>query len=311
MESSAAQSPASPARVWVEFEDPAEPAQRFRLDLTWLTSGYRCIFGAGCRGLSAQRPHDGCCGLGAHFCDADDLARVAGVVAELTDDTWQFADLARASNDRGGAGEAVPAADAAGPHAGWTELEDGERKTRVVDGACILLNREGFPGGAGCALHAHALRQGRSPVQTKPDVCWQLPLYRDYRTVELPDESSYLEVTIGEYERGRWGPGGHDFDWYCSGSALAHGHDEPLYVSHADELTELMGAAGYAELVRHCDAHLAAARALDAGPTRALLPLFVHPATLAAHGGRALGRDRSAHGDQGEGSEHEGGEEPT
>ncbi len=311
MESSAAQSPASPARVWVEFEDPAEPAQRFRLDLTWLTSGYRCIFGAGCRGLSAQRPHDGCCGLGAHFCDADDLARVAGVVAELTDDTWQFAGLARASNDRGGAGEAVPAADAAGPHAGWTELEDGERKTRVVDGACILLNREGFPGGAGCALHAHALRQGRSPVQTKPDVCWQLPLYRDYRTVELPDESSYLEVTIGEYERGRWGPGGHDFDWYCSGSALAHGHDEPLYVSHADELTELMGAAGYAELVRHCDAHLAAARALDAGPTRALLPLFVHPATLAAHGGRALGRDRSAHGDQGEGSEHEGGEEPT
>lgn len=311
MESSAAQSPASPARVWVEFEDPAEPAQRFRLDLTWLTSGYRCIFGAGCRGLSAQRPHDGCCGLGAHFCDADDLARVAGVVAELTDDTWQFAGLARASNDRGGAGEAVPAADAAGPHAGWTELEDGERKTRVVDGACILLNREGFPGGAGCALHAHALRQGRSPVQKKPDVCWQLPLYRDYRTVELPDESSYLEVTIGEYERGRWGPGGHDFDWYCSGSALAHGHDEPLYVSHADELTELMGAAGYAELVRHCDAHLAAARALDAGPTRALLPLFVHPATLAAHGGRALGRDRSAHGDQGEGSEHEGGEEPT
>ena len=311
MEWSAAQSPtASPARVWVEFEDPAEPAQRFRLDLTWLTSGYRCIFGAGCRGLSAQRPHDGCCGLGAHFCDADDLTRVAGVVAELTADTWQFAELAGVSNGAG-VDAAARAADAAGPHSGWTELEDGERKTRVVDGACILLNREGFPGGAGCALHAHALRQGRSPVQAKPDVCWQLPIYRDYRTVELPDESSYLEITIGEYERGRWGPGGHDFDWYCSGSALAHGHDEPLYVSHADELTELMGAAGYAELVRHCDAHLAAARALDAGPTRALLPLFVHPATLAAHGGRALGRDRSAHGDQGEGSEHEGGEEPT
>lgn len=291
MEWSAAQSPtASPARVWVEFEDPAEPAQRFRLDLTWLTSGYRCIFGAGCRGLSAQRPHDGCCGLGAHFCDADDLTRVAGVVAELTADTWQFAGLAGASN---GAGDDAPAraADAAGPYCGWTELEDGERKTRVVDGACILLNREGFPGGAGCALHAHALRQGRSPVLAKPDVCWQLPIYRDYRTVELPDESSYLEITIGEYERGRWGPGGHDFDWYCSGSALAHAHDEPLYVSHADELTELMGAAGYAELVRHCDAHLTAVRALDAGPTRELLPLFVHPATLAAHGGRALGHN--------------------
>ena len=32
MESSAAQSPASPARVWVEFEDPAEPA-------TWPLTG--------------------------------------------------------------------------------------------------------------------------------------------------------------------------------------------------------------------------------------------------------------------------------
>ena len=25
-----------------------------------------------------------------------------------------------------------------------------QRKTRVVDGACIFLNRPGFPGGAGC-----------------------------------------------------------------------------------------------------------------------------------------------------------------
>ncbi len=30
---------------------------------------------------------------------------------------------------------------------------------------------------------------------------------------------------------------------------------EPVYVSNRDELTELMGEEGYAELVRQCEAH--------------------------------------------------------
>ena len=63
------------ARTWLEFVDPAEPGQRFRCDLTWLTSDYRCIFGAGCPGIEASRPGDGCCTLGAHLTAADDLAR--------------------------------------------------------------------------------------------------------------------------------------------------------------------------------------------------------------------------------------------
>jgi hypothetical protein len=46
-----------------------------------------------------------------------------------------------------------------------------------------------------------------------------------------------------------------------------------------------MGAQGYDELVVRCDAHLAAVQAArksrSAGP-RKLLPLMVHPATLAA-----------------------------
>ena len=98
----------------------------------------------------------------------------------------------------------------------WTEKEDGARKTKVVDGACIFLNRPGFPAGAGCALHQHAVLTGRPPHEAKPDVCWQLPIRRSYRTVERPDDTSYLEVTIAEYDRRGWGPGGHDLDWYCS-----------------------------------------------------------------------------------------------
>ena len=63
-------------------------------------------------------------------------------------------------------------------------------------------------------------------------------------SVELPDGTAYTEVTIGEYDRRGWGPGGHDFDWYCTGNPEAHVAPEPLYVTNAPELTELMGARG-------------------------------------------------------------------
>ena len=167
--------------------------------------------------------------------------------------------------------------------------EDGSRRTRVVDldggPACIFHNRPGFPGGAGCALHALALREGRHPLETKPDVCWQLPIRRTYRTVERADGTSYLEVSITEYDRRAWGPGGHDLDWYCTGSPEAHTGPEPVYLSLRPELVELVGEEAYAVLARLCQEHLAAGEAIPAtsGPGgRRLLPLLVHPATRAA-----------------------------
>jgi hypothetical protein len=63
-------------------------------------------------------------------------------------------------------------------------------------------------------------------------------------------------VSIGEYTRAGWGPGGHDLDWYCSSNTEAYVSAEPVFVTHAPELTALMGAPGYDELVRHCEAHL-------------------------------------------------------
>ena len=249
-------------RTWVEFTDPAEPGQRFRCDLTWLTSSWTCIYGNGCRGIYADRPDDGCCTLGAHFTDRADMRRVRAAVAELGPDEWQMHDL--------------------GQDGKWTEKEDGDLKTRVVDGACIFLNRPGFPAGDGCALHQHAVRQGLEPHTVKPDVCWQLPIRRTYRTVELPDESSYLEVSIAEYDRRGWGPGGHDLDWYCSGNPEAHVGREPVYRSNRGELVELMGQAAYDVLVVRCEAHLATVKAARSKGSRTLLPLLVHPATLAA-----------------------------
>jgi hypothetical protein len=263
-------------RAFVEFADPADTAQVFRCDLTWLTSRWTCIFGRGCQGIYADRPDDGCCTLGAHFTEDADYERVAAVVETLGPDEWQYRDTAlrrgRVHKD------------------GWTEPEDGATKTRVVDGACVFLNRPGFPAGAGCALHQHAVVQGLPPTSLKPEVCWQLPVRRAYRTVERPDETSYLEVTISEYDRRGWGPGGHDLDWYCSGNPDAHVGREPVYRSCRDELIELMGEPAYGQLVLRCEAHLRAVTAARRIGNRKLLPLLVHPATLAAQDVQAAER---------------------
>jgi hypothetical protein len=230
------------AREWVEFADPADPGHVVRADLTWLTSAWTCIFGRGCAGVVPGRPDDGCCSHGAFFADEDDLARVTAAVAGLTDEDWQLAPVGRHD---------------------WTEDDgaddepDGEEqdavrslRTRVVDGACVFLNRPGFPGGSGCALHRMALRTGVHPLTTKPDVCWQLPVRRAQENVARPDGTHVLVTTIGEFDRRGWGAGGHDLHWWCTGSPAAHVAPEPLVETYAAELIELLGEPAYVELRR-------------------------------------------------------------
>lgn len=220
-------------RTFVEFTNPTDESEVFRCDLTWLTSRWTCIFGQGCPGIYESSPDAGCCTMGAHFADEDDENRVAAYVADLTPDEWERHDEGRRH--------------------GWTETDDeGDRKTRRVDGACIFHNSRDFRGGYGCALHAHALRTGRKPHTVKPDVCWQLPLRRQFREVDPGDGETYTEVSIGEYTRAGWGPGGADLDWYCSSNTEAHVGTEPVYLSNADELTALMGEEAYAVLADHC-----------------------------------------------------------
>jgi len=262
----AGETPLDGPRMWLEFPDPEGPVTRvggpdeapeqvFRCDVTWLTSSWTCVFGRGCAGILADHPTEGCCTLGAHFSDADDEKRVAKAVKRLTATQWQLKSHARKG--------------------GWTEVDDdGARKTRVVDGACIFHNRPGFgPGtfadGAGCALHVLAAAEGRDHLETKPDVCWQLPIRRSYRTVERPDGTSYLEVTVSEYDRRGWGAGGHDLDWYCTGNPVAHVGAEPVFRSLRAELVELIGAPAYEVLAAHCEQVVG---------TRRRLSLTLHPA---------------------------------
>ena len=241
-------------RAWFEFTDPADVEQVFRCDLTWLTSSWTCIFGRGCPGIYADAPDAGCCTLGAHFSDKADEKRVAGWVDQLGDDLWEK--RSEATNKRGEV-----------TRKGWVETdEDGERKTRVVDGACIFHNSPDFEGGYGCALHSLAISEGVHFVETKPDVCWQLPIRRTFRDVERQDGSTYLEVTITEYDRRGWGPGGHDLDWYCSGNTEAHIGVDPLYVSNETELVTLMGREAYDVLAAACAEHIRSRSALALHP---------------------------------------------
>ncbi|GAA0412687.1 hypothetical protein [Streptomyces luteireticuli] len=246
------------ARAWVEFPDPADDEQVFRCDLTWLTSRWTCVFGSGCQGIKAGRADDGCCTLGAHFSDEEDEERVAGHVARLTPDIWQFHEV---GTDPSGSG--------------WTQLdEDDERQTRRWKGSCIFQNRPGFAGGAGCALHILALREGREPLETKPDVCWQLPVRRTYDWIERPDDTKVLQISIGEYDRRGWGPGGHDLHWWCTSARSAHGAGKAVYQSYRAELVELMGPRAYARLVELCEERMAS-----------LLPMAPHPADPAGPAG--------------------------
>jgi hypothetical protein len=205
------------------------------------------------------------------FSDEADEQRTLKAAEYLTPDMWQFYEQARPKKPGG----KLRIADSD---------EDDERKTRTVDDACIFLNRKGyeapgFTGDFGCVLHHLALKRDLHFVDTKPDVCWQLPLRRAYETRTI-GEREYSIIVIGEYERLAWGDGGEDFDWYCTSNPEAHVGKEPVYISNKAELTKMMGEPAYAILAEHCDRRLDGIREARAK----FLPLYVieHPATVIA-----------------------------
>ena len=165
----------------------------------------------------------------------------------------------------------------------WTEDEDGARKTRVVDGACIFLNRPGFPAAPAARCTSSPCAPGTQPLEAKPDVCWQLPIRRTYRTVERPDDTTYLEVTITEYDRRGWGPGGHDLDWYCTVEHRgARRRRAGLPSATAPSSPRSWARRATPQLVLRCEAHLDTVKRARSAGARQLIPLLVHPATVEA-----------------------------
>jgi hypothetical protein len=228
-----------PAEVheWVSFDDPDEQ-RTWVFDLTYLRSNFQCIYGCGCQGIGEARAPElqrGCCSFGAHFVDADDVDNVERHRARLTRANWEWYDAARTRKPivKGDAGD------------------DGIRPkvTRIVDGACVFLNRPGFEGGTGCALHIGALEAGERPLDWKPSVCWQVPLRLEHST----DENGWVTSRLREWKRRDWGEGGADFAWWCTEESDAFVGATPLYRSARDEIVELVGEAIYAMLVAVID----------------------------------------------------------
>jgi hypothetical protein len=213
---------------WLSFEDPDEE-RTWVFDLTFLLSRWTCIYGRGCQGVlteAAPELDQGCCSYGAHFTDDDDRARVETAAAALTPEQWQHAAVGRRKGisvqERGG---------------GW--------RTRIHDGACVMLNRPGFAGGIGCALHTAAVDAGERPLDRKPEVCWQLPV----RRIDSTDDDGHVTSTVREWKRRDWGDGGREFHWWCTDAPDAFVGEHTVLRSMEAELREIVGSAIYDRLL--------------------------------------------------------------
>ena len=200
---------------------------QWRFEKSFLSSNWTCVYGRGCLGIEsiADSSHGrGCCSLGAEL-DEDEAPNLSALADTLPAEIFQFhAEAARAGIFR----------------------DDERTATRVVEGACIFLNRPGFAGGEGCALHIGALRHDESPIDWKPSVCWQLPIKVDW--VMRDDD---VEVaTVRGWRRADWGEHAETMAWVCTESPEAYVGDRSVVDSLSDEIAAIVGDEVYVELRR-------------------------------------------------------------
>ena len=232
-------SPEAPgdAHEWVSFDDPDED-RTWVLDVTFLSSSWQCIYGNGCQGvLTGPAPErmEGCCSYGAHLTGEEDEDRVVAAAATHSAEQWQFRSKGRRKTGV------------------FKRDSNGVVTTRLVDGACIFLNRPGHPGGAGCALHRAALDRGVPPLDLKPDVCWQLPLRRE----DTVDANGHVTSSLGEWGRRHWGEGGAEFHWWCTEAPEAFSGRDPVWRSLRDEIVAMSGHEVYDLLASYLESRSA------------------------------------------------------
>ena len=230
-----------PTREWVMFEDPREGGRTWQIDVTFMLSSWDCIFGSGCQGVYTEPTPElvqGCCSYGAHFSDRQDRLHVEKLAKELPDDLWQFAKVGR----KKGISAKI------GTHEG-----EPDWRTRLVDDACIFLNRPGWKSGPGCALHQWGMRTGTHHSALKPEICWQLPL----RRVDDPQPDGTVISRLSEFGREGWGEGGEDFGWWCTEAPEAFVASRPVYRSLEPELRIMVGDVLYQRLASYLEARAA------------------------------------------------------
>ena len=203
----------------------------WRFDRDFLESRWECLWGRGCLGIGPEPAADlglGCCSIGADLGDEDEARMIAALAAALEPDLFER----HAEADEGGIFH-----------------DEARIHTRVVDGACIFLNRPGFAGGAGCALHLAALAAGESPMEWKPSVCWQLPVKVDW----TPGPGDTEVATVHRWTRQDWGAEGKTMAWCCTEGEKAYVGERRVIDSLGAELEAMVGARTYVELRRRMD----------------------------------------------------------
>ena len=200
----------------------------WRFERSFLTSNWTCIWGRGCLGIlptAAPELGQGCCSVGADLDGEDEGRLMSALAASLDPALFEHHAEARAGGIFG---------------------DEARSSTRVVDGACIFLNRPGFPGGAGCALHLAAVAEGVAPRHWKPSVCWQLPIKVDWE-----DRGDGGEVaTVRRWTRADWGAEGETMAWCCTEGDRAYVGERPVIDSLAPEIEAVVGTEVFVELRR-------------------------------------------------------------
>ena len=229
-----AESPVNPPAEPVEFVEVDEGETLWRFERSFFRSNWTCIWGRGCHGIEAEKASEkalGCCSVGAEIDGIDEELTLSATVAALRPELFQYFDAARD---------------------GGIFNNPEHTNTRVIDGGCIFLNRPGFSGGAGCALHLAATTVDESPIDWKPSVCWQLPVRVDW---EMRDDD--VEVaTVRRWARKDWGDDGDPMAWCCTertadgGTDEAYVGDKMVVDSLREELEAMVGTPVYIELKR-------------------------------------------------------------
>jgi len=205
----------------------------------FVSSNWRCQWknsfsGNECPGILdelAPERGEGCCSVGAELLDANEARRIEALALALDPAMFQNSVAAKEQG---------------------FFTDESRRATKVIDGACIFLNRPGFVGGEGCALHLAAISDDEDPIEWKPSICWQLPL----KIEEQPDGSKLLR----RWQRTDWNTNSaDDMAWCCTEdvgdpeTANAYtGHDQ-VVESLGSELQALVGPEVYVELQRRCE----------------------------------------------------------
>ena len=198
----------------------------WRFDRDFLASKWTCIWGKGCKGINATADETlghGCCSLGAELDGIDEARDLSAAAATIPAHLFQFH---------------------AEANSGSVFADESYSATRVIDGACIFHNRNGFAGGEGCALHLAAEYFDESPTDWKPSVCWQLPIKVDW---EMRDDN--VEVaTVRRWSRADWGDHGTKMAWCCTEGTDAYVGESSVIDSLGDELSKIVGTEVFVQL---------------------------------------------------------------